>query len=168
MNPVAFKVAKIDIRRIIASLELCPGFDDDEKLKLDMLEGETELNELASKLLSENEDDEGLIDALKAQTEARRERKSRIETRIEARKAAIVTLMDCARLTKLMLPEATVSLRTLLPRPKVADEALLPEAFTIIVRKPDTEAIAVAVAKGENIPGVILTNGSASLTIRRK
>lgn len=164
----AIRVAKADIARALSILELCPGLDFDEKLKLSTLEGETQLNEIVTALLNENENDEGVIEALKAQIEVRRDRKARFEHRIEARKQAIVSLMDAAALKKLPLPEATVSIRTLLPRPKVVDEEALPEAFTILVRKPDTEAIAAAVENGASIPGVVMSNGGASLTVRRK
>lgn len=168
MNYVALKTAKIDIRRALAILELCPDLDLDEQLKLSTLEGETELNELVSMLLAENEDDDGNIGQVKAQIEVRRERVARFERRIEARKNAIVSLMDTAQLTKLALPEATVSLRTLGPRPKVSIEEAVPDEFCKFVRKPDMEAIKAAFDRGEQIPGVTITNGGASLSVRRK
>lgn len=168
---VAIRVAKVDIRRALAILELCPGLDLDEQLKLSTLEGETELNELASMLLAENEDDDGMIEQVKAQIEVRRERIARFEQRIEARKNAIVSLMDTAQITKLPLPEATVSLRTLMPRPKVTDADQLPDEFVTVetIRKPNNEAIKQAFEAGKPLPpGVVITNGSASLSVRRK
>jgi hypothetical protein len=166
----AIKATKADISRALAILELCPDLELDEQLKLSTLEGETELNELVSLLLAQNEDDEGVIASLKKQREDRKEREQRMERRIEARKNAIISLMDCAQITKLPLPEATVSIRTILPRLKIVDPKALPDAFTIeeVVRKPDTDAIEAAVERGASIPGVILTNGGASLTVRRK
>jgi hypothetical protein len=167
---LAVKSAKVDIRRALAILELCPDLEADEQLKLSTLEGETELNEIVSLLLSLNEDDEGMIEQIKGQIAVRKERIARFGHRIETRKNAIVSLLDCAMITKLPLPEATVSVRTLQPRPKIVDEAALPNAFVIeeIVRKPDLDAIEEAVSHGATIPGVILTNGGASLTVRRK
>lgn len=167
---VATKLAKIDIGRALSILELCPDLDVDEQLKLSALEGETQLNEIVSLLLAMNEDDEGMIGQIKEQIGVRRERIGRFERRIETRKNAIVSLLDTAHLTKLPLPEATVTLRTLQPRIRVTDPDLLPDAFTIPVttRKPDTEAIEAAVEKGAVIPGVVMTNGGASLTVRRR
>ena len=165
---VALKTAKVDIRRAMAILELCPDWDLDDQLKLSTLEGETQLNELVSFLLAENEDDEGNIAKVKAQIEMRRERINRFERRIDTRKNAIVSLMDTARITKLPLPEATVTLRTLRPSPKVANENELPEAYTRIIRKPDMDAIKAAFEQGIPIPGVVISNGGASLTVRRK
>jgi len=144
--------------------------DEDEQLKLDMLEGESPFLEVVRALLNANEADEGTIKALDEQIEARRLRKERAKYRIERRKATIGSLMDCARLTKLALPEATLSLRTLKARPKVTDADALPDAFVRIeqVRKPDTDAIAAAVEQGASIPGVTTTNGGSSLSVRRK
>jgi hypothetical protein len=170
MNYVAIKLAKAEIGRVLSILALCPGLEMDDQLKLSTLEGETELNEIVSALLAENEDDEAQIEGIKVQIDQRKERKARFEARIEARKNAISSLMDCARITKLPLPEATVSLRTLAPRPKVVDAAMLPAAFTIeeVVRKPDTDAIEEALMHGASIPGVVMTNGGSSLSVRRK
>jgi hypothetical protein len=166
---VAIKLAKVDISRALSILELCPDLDLDEQLKLSTLEGETELNEIVSALLAENENDEGMIGAIKAQRDVRKERIDRLGNRIEARKKAIVSLMDCARITKLPLPEATVSLRTLQPSPKVVDEEALPDEFVKLVRTADTQAIKTAFEAGKPLPpGVVLTNGGASLTVRRK
>jgi len=162
------KLAKRDIDRVLDDLNAF--LDDDEQLKLDMLEGETDLFSIARRLLNANEDDDGIIEALELQIGDRNVRKDRAKLRIERRKIALTSLMDSARITKLPLPEATVSLRTLPPRAKVVDADALPSAFVIVseVRKPDLEAIKVAVERGETIPGVVMTNGGSSLTVRRK
>lgn len=167
---VAIKTAKVDITRALAILELCPDLEVDEQLKLSTLEGETELTEIVSMLLAENEDDEGTIEAVKAQIVMRRERIERFERRMETRKNAIVSLMDTARQTKLPLPEATVTLRTLRPRPKVLDADALPDGFFTeqVIRKPDMDAINAAFEAGKPVPGVTVTNGGASLSVRRK
>jgi hypothetical protein len=168
MNPAAIKIAKRDIDRVLDDLNAFLG--DDEQLKLDMLEGETDLFSIARRLLEANEDDEGIIEALEQQIGDRKIRKDRAGLRIERRKTAIASLMDCAHITKLPLPEATVSLRTLKPRPKVVDENRLPGEFTtkVLLIKPDLDAIKEAIERGEEIPGVIITNGGSSLSVRRK
>jgi hypothetical protein len=166
---VAVKAAKVDIRRALAILELCPDLTLDEQLKLSTLEGETELNEIVSALLAENEDDEGMIEGVKKQIAERRERIERYERRIEARRNAIISLMDTAQITKLALPEATISLRTLQPAPKVADEGALPDEFCKFVRKADTAKIKEAFEAGKPLPaGVVLSNGGATISVRRK
>jgi len=168
MQPQSINVAKAQIGQVLDALN--HFLDDDEQLKLDMLEGETDLLSIVRRLLEENEADEGAILALESQVEQRRLRKERAKYRIERRKVAIGSLMDTAQLTKLALPEATLSLRTLKARPKVTDADALPDAFVTLsqVRKPDLEAIAAAVEQGAAIPGVTITNGGSSLTVRRK
>lgn len=170
MNYLAARVAKTDITRILSVLALTPGLELDEQLKLSMLEAETELFEVVRALLNENENDDGIIAALNTQVQDRVDRSLRASRRIEARKKAISSLMDCAGETTLKLPEATLSLRTLKPRPKVFDAEQLPDGFyaTVTTKKPDHDAINAAFERGEQIPGVTLTNGGASLTVRRK
>lgn len=165
---VEMRVTKAAISRVVSLIELCPGFDEDERLLLDMLEGETDLNEIVRRLLNENEDDEGLIEALKSQMKVRGERKARIESRIDARKNAVASLMESAGLVKLPLPEATLSLRNLKPRPKIVDEDALPPEFKVAVMVPDKDAINAAFEEGKIIPGVVRSNGGTSLTVRRK
>lgn len=169
-NFVATREVKVDVQRALAILALCPGLELDEQLKLSTLEGETGLNELVSSLLAENEDDEGMVKQIKVQIDDRRQRIERFEHRIETRKNAIVSLMDCAQLTKLPLPEATVTLRTLPSRPKVIDADALPDKFVkqVVTLKADMEAIDAALERGENVPGVVMSNGGSSLTVRRK
>jgi hypothetical protein len=162
------RLAQRDISRILDDLALF--LENDEQFKLSTLEGETDLFEIASKLLDANADDEGLIASLDQRIADINIRKDRAKLRIERRKSALVSLMDCAQIKKLPLPEATVSLRTILPRPKVADHGALPDEFVTIqqVRKPNIEAIEEAIERGEQIPGVTMTNGCASLSVRRK
>jgi hypothetical protein len=154
---------------VIALLELAPG-ETDDRLKMNMIEGETDLFELVRKLLNENEEDEGIILALDEQIDRRALRIERAKQRIESRKKAISSLMDYARETTLRLPEATLSLRTLGPRPKVTDADALPDEFVTVqtVRKPNLEAIKIAFEDGLQVPGVVLSNGGSSLTVRRK
>lgn len=167
---LAIRVTKGEVQRILALLALTPGVELDEQLKLSMLEGETELFEVIRALLDENENDDGIIAALDEQVDARAIRIERAKGRIEARKKAIMSLMDSAHETTLRLPEATLSLRTLKARPTVFDAAQLPDEFVTIetLRKPNRDAINAAFERGQPIPGVTITNGGASLSVRRK
>lgn len=162
------RVAKAQIGQVLDDLR--HFLDGDDSLKMDMLNGETPLFEVISGLLDDNESDDGLIEALETQIGIRQTRKERAKARIDRRKAAISSLMDCAQTTSIKLPEATLSLRVLKSRPKVVDVEQLPDAFVTIsqVRKADNDAIAVAIEGGATIPGVVMTNGGSSLTVRRK
>jgi hypothetical protein len=163
------KIAKNQIASVMDRLNHELG-GDDEQLVIDCLEGETPLFDIARQLLDANADDEGLIASIDQRIADINIRKDRAKLRIERRKSALISLMDIAAIKKLPLPEATVSLRTLLGRAKVIDPDLLPDAFVKVseVRKPDMDAINTAVENGAQIPGVVKTNGSASLSVRRK
>lgn len=159
---------RVDLTRAQVSavvLMLRDQFEDDEQLLLDTLEGETDLFECARKLLDGIEADEGDKSVLSEQIEARQARKARADARIKARREALGSLMEAAGVDKLPLPEATVSLRRVAPKPIVTDADALPDAFVTFVRKPNLSAIKEA----ETLPpGCSLDNGGTSITVRRK
>lgn len=141
---------------------------EDERLYLDTLEGETDLYELVRKLLNEIEQDEGVQAVLAEQIADRAARKSRAAERVKHNREAIGALLECASLDKLTLPEATISLRKVAPKPIVTDEAAVPDEFCRFTRKPDMAAIKAGVEAGRAVSGVSFDNGGISLTVRRK
>lgn len=156
-------LAKLQIEAVATHLRSELG--DDERAFLDMLEGETDLNEWVKRLLDRIEEDEGVGMALAEQISDRTLRKNRAAKRIEISRTAISALLECAGLDKLELPEATVSVRKVPPKPIVIDEALVPDEFCKFTRKPDMAAIKAA---DTPVPGTTTDNGGTSLTIRRK
>lgn len=158
-------LTKIQVEAIAAHLR--DHLEDDERAYLDTLEGESDLFEWVRRLLGKIEEDEGNVAALKEQIADRNARKGRAEHRIETTREALKALLDCARLDKLVLPEATLSIRDVAPKAVVTDEAAVPDEYCRIVRKPDMAAIKAALDTGP-IEGVSLDNGGVSLTIRRK
>ena len=159
---------RLDLTRIqveaIAS-HLRDQLDDDERAYLDTLEGETDMFEWVRRLLDRIEADEGMGMALAEQISDRTLRKKRCETRISASREAITALLDCAKLDKLTLPEATVSVRKVAPKLIIVDEAAIPDNLCKLIRKPDMAAIKES---ADHVPGTIMDNGGTSLTIRRK
>ncbi|MES2295235.1 MAG: siphovirus Gp157 family protein [Pseudomonadota bacterium] len=158
-------LTRLQVEAIAAHLR--DQLDDDERAYLDTLEGETDLFEWVRRLLGKIEEDEGNVAALKEQIGDRNTRKGRAEQRIETTREALKALLDCARLDKLALPEATLSIRDVAPKAVVTDEAAVPDEYCRIVRKPDMAAIKAGLDTGP-IDGVSLDNGGVSLTIRRK
>jgi hypothetical protein len=138
---------------------------EDERAYLDTLEGETDLFEWVRKLLDRIEADEGDQKVLAEQISDRTLRKQRAELRVETNREAIKALMECARVDKLTLPEATLSIRDVAPKAIVTDDSAVPDEFRRITRKPDMAAIKAAESQ---IPGVSYDNGGTSLTVRRK
>lgn len=141
--------------------------EDDDRLLLDTLEGETDLFELVGKLLGEIENEEGAIAALKAQVEDRAARKLRAEQRKESHRSAILALMEAARQDKMTLPEATISVREIAPKPIFPNIDLVPDEFCKFDRKLDREKLKSV--DPSNLPSwATMDNGGTSLTIRRK
>jgi hypothetical protein len=154
----------------LVRIHLADQFDDDERGYLDCLEGETDAFEMVRKLLEGIENDAGDIASLKTQIDDRKARQSRCEARIEARREALIALMECAKIDKLPLPEATLSLRTMPASLKVNDPAAVPEEYTVPSPKPDLEKIKAAfTADSEVLPNWLRVEPKrSSLTIRRK
>jgi hypothetical protein len=161
-----YDLTKIQVEHVAAMLR--DELADDERAYLDTLEGETDLYELTRRLLDAVEADEGIQAALAEQIADRNARRQRAAKRIDATRAAIMALLECAKLDKLALPEATLSVRHVPPKAIVTDEAAVPDDFCKFTRKPDMAAIKAGVESGAAVPGVSFDNGGNSLTIRRK
>lgn len=159
-------LTKIQVAAVAAHLH--DELGEDERAWLDLLEGETNLFEWVRRLLGRIEEDEGMGMALAEQISDRTLRKNRAGERIKASRQAIAALLECAKLDKLTLPEATVSVRQSPPKAIVTDETAVPDDFCKVTRRPDMAAIKAGVESGAAIPGVSFDNGGTTLTIRRK
>lgn len=162
---------RLDLTRIqveAVATALRDELADDERAYLDTLEGETDLYEWARRLLARIEEDEGNKAALSEQISDRQARKQRADSRIDANRRALMALLDCARLDKLTLPEATISVRDVPPKAIVNDEAAIPDELCRFKQTPDMSAIKAEVEAGRAVSGVTLDNGGRSLTVRRK
>jgi hypothetical protein len=151
-------------------LNLRDAFDEDEQLKLDTLEGETNLFELARRILDGIESDEGDSAALAEQMEARKVRKDRCSARIKARRQALIDLMACAEIDKLPLPEATLSVRQTAAKLAVNEAAGVPDEYSIPVMKPSMDLIKAAFSTDTpDLPNWLrVEDPRPSLTVRRK
>lgn len=156
------RIAAADARRIRdAVLEAYP---DDDDLLAGMLEGETDVFETASKLLDAIAEADGMADAIRARVADLSARRKRMEDRASRYEAALQAILDATGLRKLELPEATVSLRRVAPKPLVNDLDALPDTLVRVKREPDLTAIRAADYHG---PGVEWTNGGETISVRR-
>lgn len=161
-------LTKIQVSAVATMLRDMLGEEPDYQLLADTLEGETDLYEMSGRILNWIEQEEGTQSALKTQIEDRQARKQRSENRVTAHRQALMALLECASLDKLTLPEATLSLRKVPPKPIVTDETAIPDELCRFTRKPDMAAIKAEVEAGAVVSGVTFDNGGQSLTIRRK
>lgn len=140
-------------------------YGDDEDLVLGMVEGETDAGECLDFMLKLNLADKALIDAQKAHEGEVAERRKRMETRVKARREAMLAILQAIDVKKWERPLATLSCSEKKPKRVVTDADLLPDEFCRIERKPDMAAIKDA----KDMPdGVTMDNGGVSLTVRVK
>lgn len=145
-----------------------PSLADDDTALRDTFEGATTIFKAFSAILSSIEDDEAMVDALKAQIAARDERRKRLEARVESKREALRDAMDATHQSKVTLPEATLTVRPGNHRIVVTDAAAIPREHLSVTVRPNLSSIGQALASGETIPGVTRSNGAPSLSIRRK
>lgn len=165
MNPQLVQRLTREITDLIAAF---PELAEDETLRADVLEGETDINGILAKLVQEREAAYAMAEGVKIPVEDLRQRKARLERRGEGYDAAIRRVMDAAGLPKVTLPNATLSITNAAPSITVADESALPDQFWRTKREIDKTAINAAAKAGEEIPGVVVSNGGTRLTVRVK
>lgn len=146
-----------------------PDMEEDEQLRADMLDGETDIKGVLSKLLHAIDNDNDMIDVLDMQIDRRAARKARLNHRVDALRGMMLMIMQSADLKKLVLPEATLSQRN--AQPKIVgnlDPNLLPDDLVRVIREPNKTAIREALNNHRDVPGVFLGNSPPYLAISTK
>ncbi|MBA3241602.1 MAG: siphovirus Gp157 family protein [Acidobacteria bacterium] len=163
------KLAVEEIRRQVAQLILLhPQLAEDEVLRADSIEGETNLFELMDVLIDKMQDADAMVEAIQRRAEKITNRQERYLNRKLAMRDLIFTLMQAADVTKIERPEATLSIRKLAAKVVITDEESLPPYYLRNNPTPDKTKIKEALQLGEEIPGACLSNGSVSLSVRVK
>lgn len=158
-----FPTVLADMRALLLQF---PELEDDEALRADMLEGATDFHGACSVLLNALQETATLHTALKARIKEMRERGERLEMRQESLRAMLFKIMEAGNLTKVALPEATLSIRNGPPRVVIIDEDDLPEQYVRVKREADKRGILEALKAGETILGASLANGEPCLSVR--
>ena len=145
-----------------------PELFEDEILRGDMIEGETEAFDFLSLIVRKIGDNKSLAIGTAEYIKELSERKARIERRDEALRALAFRIMQTADLPKAELPEATLSIRRGAPKVLITDETALPAECLRTTVTPDKAAIKELLASGREISGAVMSNGEATLSIRVK
>lgn len=154
-------------QQVSAMVAMLP--EDDAELRADMLEAETDLFEMVSRLLAWIEEDEGSATALAKQIEDRKVRAARFASRIDHKRDMITALMDIAKLKKMGLPEATISKRTAKAKLGIVDEKAVPDAYQVTKKTPDKKAINDTYSEALILPNwLVRLDPEDILTVRRK
>lgn len=157
------------LKSAIAKLiEANPELGEDDALRADMLEAETDLHRVIERCLDEKLDADEMAEAIGSRIDALKARAGRFERKSEAMKSLIKSVMQAADLPKLILPEATLSIRAPMASVNVLNVDDLPQGYFKTERKADKTAIKSALMQGDEIPGAELALGDESLSIRLK
>lgn len=143
-----------------------PELADDEELRADVLEGETDLHGTLERLLDRLLDAEADEIAIKHRMSELEARKHRTVQRQSTLRALISRIMLLADLRKVKLTEKTLSFRAVPGKVEIYDETALPEELTRVRKEPDKTKIKEALSNGQFVPGAVLTNGSETLSVR--
>lgn len=140
--------------------------DDDEMLRVDTLEGATNLKELATVILRGIADARALFDGTKQRADELKSRQERFKMRGEFLRAMLMKILQHADVRKLELPEATVSLKAGAPRIiGEPDPTTLPDEYCRITREPDRVKIRAALMAGARVGDLTLSNSEPNLAV---
>jgi Gp157 protein len=160
MNPSA-------IQQQIANLLLAhPELAEDDILRADTLEGQTDLHEFLRMIERRRQEAEHMTEAIARNIVALGERKDRIERREQAMRKLMLQVMEAANLRKVEIPEATISVRAGSERLVINDETSVPRELCRVKYTPDKERIKDMLKSGTSVNWAAIVTGEPSVTIR--
>lgn len=170
MNHVDIKVREFNRLREQLATEF--GLDADDEAVIDTTSGEMDLEDLLVRMVRAARQRLAEAEVCAEQIKALSERKKRHADAAEKLRGLVAGAMIETGLTRLSPGDFTASASLTKPKAEVIVEEDLPPFYTKTVRKPDMESI-----KGEfqrcqveaqpfDIPGVAISNGRPSLTVR--
>lgn len=163
-----FRDADIIRKQIEALKALYPEITEDADLLADTLEGQTNLDMILVRLIEFVRDAETMAAAVKFRKDEIAERQKRFERQAESGRKIIQQIMESAHQTKVVLPEATLSILPARPKVEILNADELPQGFFRTERKPLSKEILAALKEGQPVPGAELVMGDDSLRIGAK
>lgn len=143
-----------------------PELADDDTLRADVLEGETNFHAVLTKLVNGERDADSLAKAVAARISDLQARKSRAERRKEAMRSLMFKLLKAAGVPRVPLAEATISIGKKSASVEIIDEAALPAEVVRITTAPDKKAIADLLKAGTDVPGAKMGEAGEQLSVR--
>jgi len=140
--------------------------DGDDQTTLDMVEGQTNLQEAMQAAVLRVRELEAHMEALSEVVDQLRARKARMETGKERIRTTLLSAMNVMGVRKIALAVATIGVRNTPEYVDLADESRLPQKFLIPQPpKPDKRLILAALKTGEHIDGARLLPGRQTIAI---
>jgi hypothetical protein len=147
------------------------GFEDDDELMNDMIEGESDVMERVSRLLRWMALQDANAVALKDVEADFAARRARYSERVQWARTALLRFMDEVGLKKVERPEATLSTRdasTSVVYGADFDVDALAPTLVRTKKEADKAAIKAELEAGHEVVGARLSNGGRILTVRVK
>lgn len=149
----------------------CPDLEEDPKLWLDTLDGQTDAVDTIRSLIRASIDADVLAEATRKREAEIAARAERAERRKQAFRAAAVTLMGLAGIAKLPEPDFTARVQAGQTSLGQIDLDALPPEFVdvevTVTRKPLKDRLLADLKAGQTIPGAQLRQGSPFLVVKR-
>jgi hypothetical protein len=156
-------------RDIEALIRDYPDLGEDEILRADMLDGETDMRSVLTMLFNTVDDNKTMIEAVTARLQQLSARRARFARRVEFLRELMLKILQAADLKKIELAEATLSQRAVPPQiVGEIDVEQLPDDLVRIKREPDRTAIREALLARREVPGLALSNSPPSLLVNAK
>lgn len=144
-----------------------PDLADDEVLRLDMLEGETDIKEVLTELGRRLAATKALEKGLRSYIEELLAREDRFKIHEDRLRKLMFKVLDSAQIKKISLPELTLSLKSNPQRLLGdADPNTMPDRLVHIKRSVDRTKVREAIEDGEVVPGFTLSNAAPSLVVK--
>lgn len=131
---------------------LAPHCDGDEQLFADMMEGESDVARVLSRIWEQVARDTEILAGIKERKATLAERECRIEARHVAGKAALGQVLRAAHLSKFELPEVTLSVRDGKSKLEIVNKDAVPEEYQRATYSPDKTLINETFADADDLP----------------
>ncbi|WP_019999036.1 siphovirus Gp157 family protein [Aureimonas ureilytica] len=143
-----------------------PELAEDEGLRADTIEGETNAHRVLSRIVAIERDADSMSKAIAERKKDLDARKARQDRRKEAMRSLLFRLLKASDLPKVTLPEATVSIGKKAATVEIIDETAIPKRFMRVKSEPDRAAIKEALDAGKSVKGAQLGLPGETLTVR--
>lgn len=144
------------------------GLDDDDEALADTIDGETDLGEQLAKLARDALRSEYMAKGIGELIKDTQLRKARLEHRAEKLRAVINWALSESGMSKVTLPDMTISLSAGRAPLLIDEDIPVPEQFCRVVYEPDKKVIRSAIDSGEHLTFARLGNPKPILSIRTK
>jgi len=157
---------EIVIRQIENLLIQFPELAEDDVLRADCVEGETDAHKFLGAIEMQRREAVAQHDALDQLIASLSGRQERFARREQAIRGLMFRVLEAANIRKIELPCSTLSIRKGVPRVIITDDALISRNLCRTVVEPNKAKIRELLMAGQIVAGAELSNAEDFLSIR--